>query len=274
MTIFPQYFVWDHQQFIPIEATTTQELLVADSWRVHRGESWGLTDHVQRFITGMSAQSARIGPLPQLDPIAFTTALQHKLFQLRDKHPTTQFFPRISIESLTDTWRITLLVRPAPIVRTTTRLWIPKYTDPRTTPTIKGPDISLLGRLVSEVPADDVVLHDGTHVSETTTGALMLWDGPKHLVLCQATAQLASISAQRIANYATSQGVRVTRRPVTLQEIASGEHPVWFSNTVHGISPVSTVGDSTGTKPVATHPSVAQWQAAWWTQFTGQRRNI
>lgn len=267
MTVYPQYFTWTNQQFVPIDAPDTAELLVADSWRVQHGNSWGLSEHVQRFITGMTAQTARVGQLPKIDPTVFTPALAQHLREVWRQYAATDLFPRISLEPDHADWRIILVVRPAPNVRTATRLWIPHYIDPRTRPTVKGPDISLLRTLVSEIPADDVVLHDGTNVVEATTGALLVWDSPDQLVLCQAPGQLASISARRIAAYAKSQGITVTRRPVTIGQIASGEYPVWFSNTLHGISPVTTVVNDAGAKPIAAHPSVAQWQAAWWTQF-------
>lgn len=270
MTVYPQYFTWTNQRFVPIDTPDTAELLVADSWRVQDGTSWGLSEHVQRFITGMTAQTARVRRLPRVDPTIFTAALAQQLLEVWQRHPATELFPRISLEPYHADWRVILLVRPAPAVRTTTRLWIPHYADPRTRPTVKGPDISLLRTLVSEVPtADDVVLHDGTNVIETTTGALLVWDGPEDLALCQAPGQLASISAQRITTHAKSQGITVTRRPVTIGQIASGEYPVWFSNTLHGISPVTTVARDTGENPVVPHPSVAQWQAAWRTQFRG-----
>src|SRR5699024_9552292 len=177
-------------------------------------------------------------------------------------------FPRISLETDGRAKRLILVARRAPAARATTSLWIPNYTDPRIRPTVKGPDIDLMRRLVSEAPTDDVILHDGTNVIETTTGTLLVWEKPTELVFCQAPHQLASISAQRIAKFAKSQSLTVTHRPVTIQQIATGEYPVWFANTLHGISPVTTIGSSSGEKLIADHPKTALWQAAWWSRFT------
>lgn len=267
MTEFPQYFGWQDNGFVAITQPKTTEILVADSWRVQNGAIWGLADHVQRFMAGIAQQNPNPALRQDITAQKLQDALQQKLADISTVHPGVELFPRISMEAHEGSWRIVLLVRPAPEPRQTTSLWIPDYTDPRTRPTVKGPDIGLMRGLMHEAPADDVVLHDGTNVHETTTGALLVWLAPEHLVLCQATKQLASISAQRIANHARSHNIEVTTRLVTIQELASGEYPVWFSNTLHGISPVSIVGSATGETHVATHQTAAQWQAAWWGMF-------
>lgn len=267
MTHFPKYFAWYHQDFHEIHPPQETELLVADSWRVTNGSSWGLEDHVQRFFTGLAAQSPRGRQFHDIDPALFAHALGQKLWQVSQDDPNLELFPRISVEPYEDAWRIVLLVRPAPEPRLTTSLWIPEYTDPRTRPKVKGPDIGLMRELVAEVASDDVVLHDGTNVRETTTGGLLVWDGPDELVVCRAAQQLASISVQRIVRHARSHDIAVTTRSVTLQEIATGEYPVWFANTLHGISPVTTISSATGQRPVVDHPNVAQWQASWWQRF-------
>lgn len=267
MTSLPKYFRWRNTKFVEVPPTEPQQLIVADSWRVHNGITWELDDHLQRFFAGLTAQAPLGEPLLNVERRAFRDALQHKLIELSKNHPGGDLFPRISVEPYGETWQIVLLVRPAPEPRPTTSLWIPPYTDPRTTPHVKGPDIDLLRGLVSEVSTDDLVLHDGSVVHETTTGALLIWQSAEELVLCQAYRQLTSISAQRIAEHAKSQNILVTTRPVTLQELASGQYPVWFCNTLHGISPVTTITSAAGETHLATHPATQQWQASWWTRF-------
>lgn len=267
MKAFPQHFGWQDGNFVAIAPPESPEILVADSWRVHQGTPWGLQDHVQRFMEGIEQQELDPAVLGDVTVEKFQKVLQRKLSRISRATPGVDLFPRISVETHRGSWRIVLLVRPAPPPRKTTSLWLPGYTDPRTKPTVKGPDIHLMRGLVEEAPTDDVVLHDGTNVHETTTGALLLWQTPEHLVLCEATQQLASISAQRIANHARSHNILVTTRSVTIQELASGEYPVWFSNTLHGISPVSSVGSATGETQVKTHQAAAQWQTAWWAMF-------
>lgn len=268
MTCLPQHYIWTGHDFEPTEPVGGREILVADSWRVREGQVWGLADHLRRFFTGMTAQTAALGDMAPIDPAAFERALRDRLAIVAEQYPTTDLFPRISIDTDGNVRRLILVARKAPAPRATTSLWVPHYTDPRIRPTVKGPDIDLMRRLVSEAPTNDVVLHDGTNVIETTTGTLLVWQTPDELVFCQASQQLASISAQRIAKFAKSQSLKVTHRPVTIQQIASGEYPVWFANTLHGISPVTTIGSSAGEKLLPNHPNTARWQVAWWSEFT------
>ena len=263
----PQHFAWQDNAFVAIATPDSPEILVADSWRVRNGTTWGLQDHVYRFIDGIKKQALSVTLLQDVGAEKFGEALQRKLSDISYALPGVDLFPRISVEPYENSWRIVLLVRPAPQPRQTTSLWIPDYPDPRSRPTVKGPDIHLMRGLVDEAPADDVVLHDGINVHETTTGALLLWLTPEHLVLCDATQQLASISAQRIANHARSHDILVTTRSVSIQELASGECSVWFSNTLHGISPITTVDSAAGGMHVVAHQAAAQWQAAWWAMF-------
>lgn len=262
MTTLPATYHWTGTDFMPAKAPEAS-IVVADSWRVTDTQVWGLTEHLQRFFRGIRAQHVPHEALEGLEPHRLENALKACFAQ----YPGIALFPRLTVEYQADQYRVVLLIRPAPTPRKATSLRIPQYTDPRTRPTVKGPDIGLMRRLVFEAPTDDVVLHDGTNVIETTTGGLIIWHSPTELVLCQADQQLASISVKRIAHYATSQSLHVTRRPVTIQDIATGEYPIWFANTLHGISPVNTIIHGAEEQTVRAHPAAAQWQAAWWARL-------
>src|SRR5690625_2583272 len=243
MTFSPMTFHWTGQDFEPGPSVVEPDILVADSWRVRQGKTWGIQDHIARFVNGIAAQHTVHGAMPSVEPAAFVPALERQLTAIARQQPGTDLFPRISVEKSGECFRTVLLVRPAPQPRETTTLLVPDYTDPRTRPTIKGPDISLLRRLVAQASTDDVVLHDGTNVVETTTGALMVWRAPNEVVFCQSSRQLASISAHRIAEQARARNISVVYRPVSITELASGEYPVWCTNTLHGISAFTTIGD-------------------------------
>lgn len=264
---FPLAFHWTPHGFVPTQPVIEPTVLVADSWRVSDGLTWGLEDHLARFMLGIAAQHTIVGSLPSLDVTALQVAIETHVTNIAQRHPQMDFFPRLSVEVHEGQFRVVLLVRPAPAVRSTTTLLMPNFTDPRTRPTVKGPDINLMRGLVAEASTDDVVLHDGTNVIETTTGALLVWRTPQDLVLCQSAQQLASISAHRIAHHAQSHDLSVTSRPVTIQEMASGEYPVWFANTLHGISSVTTISGGTGETLIPSHPQTAAWQSAWWRRF-------
>lgn len=270
MSSLPLALEWTSHGFALTTPSTQPKLLVADSWRVRNGRMWGLPDHIDRFLRGVVAQGLDLDTLNIFDGGHLTAAVEDTLGDIAQEHVGTDLFPRLSVEIHDGSPRIVLLVRPAPQVRTTTSLSIPDYTDPRIRPTVKGPDIDLMRRLVAEAATDDVVLHDGTNVIETTTGALLMWQTPQELVFCQATQQLASISAQRIVHHARSHHIAVTSRPVTIQQVLTGEYPVWCTNTLHGISPVTAISGPHGEIHVASHPDTTLWQRAWWQRFPGE----
>src|SRR5690625_7921577 len=57
MNTLPQTFQWTPNGFEPIAPLNDTDILVADSWRVHDGEVWGLQDHLQRFMAGIATQT-------------------------------------------------------------------------------------------------------------------------------------------------------------------------------------------------------------------------
>src|SRR5699024_6723402 len=148
MKAFPQHFGWQDGNFVAIAPPESPEILVADSWRVHQGNTWGLQDHVQRFMEGIEQQELDPAVSRDVTVEKFEKALQRKLSRISRVPPGLELFPRIGVETYRWSWRVVLLVRPSPPPRTTTSLRLPGYTDPRIKPTVKGPDIHLLRWLV------------------------------------------------------------------------------------------------------------------------------
>lgn len=152
-----------------------------------------------------------------------------------------------------------LHIRPAPPLRDHTVLtWLDTsdVPDPRTHPLVKGPDLAALAEFRARhlLPdTDDVIIGD---FAETTTGALVGWDGDT-LVLPKAV-HLPSTTQQLVARRAESLGIRViegTLRP---------DQPLWFLNAVQGISPVSAVNQSDGgVIPVPVYHGASEWRV-WW----------
>src|SRR5699024_7706284 len=142
----PESFLSSANTFYPIATSENEILLLADYWRVRSGDRWGLDDHVHRLMAVIGTRSSQ-----HLAPISaqhFAGLLDQQLRELSQQYPGTDFFPRLSVEPYQGAWRIVLLVRSAPPARQTTSLWIPAATDPRKLPTVKGPDIAMLSRMV------------------------------------------------------------------------------------------------------------------------------
>lgn len=237
-------YAW-HGEFLPRDFPDGP-VDVADSWRHSGGRAHGLDLHLERF-------SAAAGPLP-------AGFVGEMLPYLREG----ELFPRIAAAS----GLLLLDVRPAPSPRPSTKLtyvWAP---DPRTRPDIKGPDFSNLAayrRRYQHAATDDTVITDARGAMlETTTGALVMWDGE---TLCIPDGVwLPSITLHQVAAEASRRGTPVERRP--LRPELAADHPLWFLNSLHGISPVSElrVGGEVLTPPP--HPDADAWRAWWWGCFT------
>ena len=218
---------------------------VADSWRHSSGRTNGLHLHLERF-----ARSA--GPLPD----GFVDAMMPLL---RDG----ELFPRIVLSQ----GHLLLDVRPAPPPRPTTSLTYAPAPDPRTQPEVKGPDFAAFGayrsRYQVEGTDDTVIVDRHGAMLETTTGALVMWDGD---TLCVPDGVwLPSITVHQVVARAERLGMRVEQRRLYPD---AAEHPLWFLNSLHGISPISELhaGDTVITPPA--HPSFNEWRYWWWGGFT------
>ena len=219
---------------------------VADSWRHSNGRTNGLHLHLERF-----ARSA--GPLPD----GFVDKLMPLL---RDG----ELFPRIALSQ----GLLLLDVRPAPPPHSSTTLTYTQAPDPRTQPEVKGPDFAAFhayrSRYQVEGTDDTVIVDKHGSMLETTTGALVMWDGD---TLCVPDGVwLPSITLHQVVSRAERLGIRIERRRLT-PELAA-ERPLWFLNSLHGISPVRElhVGDTVITSPA--HPCFDEWRDWWWGGFT------
>ena len=219
---------------------------VADSWRHSNGRTNGLDLHLERFWRAA-------GPLPE----GFVDRLLPLLHE-------GELFPRIALSQ----GQLLLDVRSAPSPRPTTSLTYVCAPDPRTQPEIKGPDFDAFrayrGRYQREGTDDTVIVDRHGAMLETTTGALVMWDGD---TLCLSDGVwLPSVTLHQVVSRAERLGMRVERRQL-YPELAA-EHPLWFLNSLHGISPVRElhVGDNVITPPA--HPSFSEWRDWWWGGFT------
>ena len=219
---------------------------VADSWRQSSGRTNGLALHLERF-------SRSAGPLPE----GFVDAM---LPLLRED----ELFPRIALSQ----GLLLLDVRPAPPERPTISLTYAPAPDPRTQPEVKGPDFAAFrayrSRFQVEGTDDTVIVDKHGAMLETTTGALVMWD--RDTLCVPDGVWLPSVTLHQVVARAERLGIRVERRRLT-PELAA-EHPLWFLNSLHGISPVRElhVGGAVVAPPA--HPSFDEWRDWWWGGFT------
>jgi len=238
-------YLWHEGGFIPSQ-THPGPFDVADSWRMlGDAHSSALRLHLRRF-------ESVAGPLPA----GFVPAMLQRF-------APGDLFPRISLAA----GQLRLDIRPAPPARPVTRLTYAQAPDPRSQPLVKGPDFPALARYRAEYQddgADDTVIVDSSGAMlETTTGALVAWDG-ETLVLPTGTA-LPSITLHQVTRRAAALGIRTETRPLTLE--LAPECPLWFLNSLHGISPVTELYTPTGIVYPPCNPHTATWQRWWWDSF-------
>ena len=238
-------YLWHEGGFIPSQPHPGP-FDVADSWRMlGDAHSSALRLHLRRF-------ESVAGPLPA----GFVSAMLQRF-------APGDLFPRISLAA----GQLRLDIRPAPPARPVTRLTYAQAPDPRSQPLVKGPDFPALARYRAEYQddgADDTVIVDSSGAMvETTTGALVAWE-EETLILSTGTA-LPSITLHQVTQRAAALGRRTETRPLTL-ELAT-ECPLWFLNSLHGISPVTELHAPTGVIHPPHSPHTTAWQQWWWDSF-------
>ena len=73
------------------------------------------------------------------------------------------------------------------------------------------------------------------------------------------------VTLHQVTERAESIGLRITQRRITPE--CAADHPLWFLNSLHGISPVSEIRTSSDVITPPPHPDYAQWRDWWWDGF-------
>lgn len=238
-------YIWRDGAFIPCTPPSTP-CTVADSWRHSAGLTHGLHLHLERF-------ESAAGTLPA----GFVPAMLELL-------SGGELFPRIALIAS----ELYLDIRPAPAPRAHTRLTYAKAPDPRAQPLIKGPDLPALAAYRSryqESGTDDTAIVDAHGaIAETTTGALIAWDGDTFLL--PTGVRLPSVTLRQVLDRCKDLRISTAQRPLT--PALAAEYPLWFINSLHGISPVSSIHTPDGSITPPPHPAAASWQNWWWQGFS------
>lgn len=199
-------------------------LLAADSWLVVDGAALALEAHRDRFRSS-------VGDAVRDDELAaFWSATTAAIPR------EGAWFPRVELELVRGAPRLTARVRPAPERRGSAVLATWTGADPRTSPTVKGPDLAAMQRLrtaVQPLGADEAVIVVDGLVVEGAYSALLWWrDGVLHAPPA-ALPRIPSITAAQVLALATERGVEVREQAATPADLAGAE--VWVCSALHGI---------------------------------------
>jgi branched-subunit amino acid aminotransferase/4-amino-4-deoxychorismate lyase len=227
------------------------EVLVADSWLVVDGAARGLDVHRDRFTSSVEAT----GLVDGLDTGAFWAAVVDEL--PRDG----AWFPRVELVRAGEDGapELRALLRPSPERSRSVRVATASH-DPRTTPTVKGPDLAALGGLRAEAAArgaeEAVILSPDGHVVEGAWSSLVWWRGDSLCTPADDLPRLPGVTARTVLTLAAVLGVDVLHDRTTPDELDGAE--LWSLSALHGIRIVTGWVD--GPAPAEQPGRLAAWR--------------
>ncbi|MEY9214559.1 aminotransferase class IV [Thermobifida halotolerans] len=205
-------------------------VVAADSWLVADGEVRAIERHRSRF----GRACAERGGLDRRTLDGFWADMVAALPRQGD------WFPRVELTG-GERPRLDLLLRPAPTRGTRVRVLCWDGADPREHPRVKGPDLSALAEVREQAirgGADDALLTTESGVlTESTTSALLWWEGDDLCVPSPDLDVLPSVTAGLLVEHAHDLGVAVRPRNATPSRLHGCE--TWLVNALHGIRVVT-----------------------------------
>jgi branched-subunit amino acid aminotransferase/4-amino-4-deoxychorismate lyase len=208
------------------------QLEVADSWLVEDGRARNIDAHFDRFGRWVGAVSAECTPsLP-----AFFEAVRKQIPK------QGRIFPRIEFHAeASSPHHLFLRLREAPDQLGDLALWTLPEADPRSNPTVKGPDLSLgmqMRRNAKMHGADEsVILDDAGYVLEGALSSVVWWRGDKLLSSPADLPWLPSITRDEVFAIAQQMGFETGTEKVKPAELVGLE--IWALSSLQGIRPVS-----------------------------------
>lgn len=212
---------------IPSRDTEGGEVLVADSFRVEDGYAVAAQQHWQRFRAAARAQG-----LDEELLTAFWNAVVKAI------PPRGAWFPRIECLKGTVGRRLCFLQREAPPRQHSLILARAPY-DPRTSPTVKGPDLQALGqlrRVVAGSGAGEAVIVDGDGwIVEGAWSSIVVWDKAHQTlsVVPDGVARVPSVTELVVCEIAEELSHDIRPELTAVEDLAGRE--VWVLSALHGI---------------------------------------
>jgi len=229
MTYQEQLYAFIDSEIRPISPNeiANGRLAVADSWLVEDGRARHHQEHFDRFALWVSALNPKL-------------QLEEFFKQVTSLIPREgAWFPRIEflIDDSNGDFQLVLRMREAPEREQAITLWSYNEADPRVSPTIKGPDLSLgmqMRRAAQMHGADEAVLlsSDG-YIVEGALSSIVWFRGD---VLCAPGDDLEwipSITRREVFAIAESMGLQTRSERVKPADLVDLE--IWALSSLHGI---------------------------------------
>lgn len=213
---------WTGGGLAPAEGTHERgAILVADSWLVTEGTALCLDLHRERFLATALAAAPH-------DAAAFWDAAIGAIPR------TGVWFPRVEVRADGAAVELVVRVREAPPRSRSVTLVTHDSTDPRVTPSVKGPSLERLeGLRAAASDADDIVILDPlSHVVEGGANAVAWWRGDILCLPAEELDRVDSVTARALVALATATGVPLSWEATTPAELEGLE--VWALSALHG----------------------------------------
>ncbi|AYF96886.1 aminotransferase class IV [Protaetiibacter intestinalis] len=218
--------LWQGGRLVPREDcdVVPATIQAADSWLVEDGTVRGLELHRERFLGAV--------PDAQLpEALVFWDAAIAALPR------TGSWFPRVELRTQLQSPQLLFRLREAPVQQRSLILTTHAGRDPRTHPTVKGPDLPAMIRLRTEAQtrgADEaVIVSPEGWIVEGSTTSICWWAGGTLCIPERSLARIASVTERTVVTLATALGVEVAELRVRPEELDGSE--VWALNALHGI---------------------------------------
>lgn len=213
-------------QFLDYCDMTDTTVEAADSWLVTDGRTLALDLHRSRFSAGVDAAGIAAAP----DAAAFWDAAIAAIPREGD------WFPRVELQSRSGAPSFVFRLRSAPTLTRSVVVTTHTGPDPRSRPTVKGPDLESMLRIrtaVQPLGAEEaVILSPDGYVVEGAYSAIVWWRGA---ILCAPTPDLErvdSVTARSLLGMAAALGVETYEESATPAELDGCE--VWALSALHG----------------------------------------
>ncbi len=226
---------------------------VADSWLVVDGCAVNLTMHLERFMKSLAV----------VDPALDTRAFAAEVIALIPSEG--RWFPRIEAIDYGDGVMMRFHLREAPDASTDVSL-ATAHRDPRTQPSVKGPDLAALGALRRELDVGEAVLVDDGFVAEGAWSSIVWWQNDTLHVVDPIIPRLPSVTEKTIRDHADVIGSSVVSARVRPRDLDGAE--VWTLSALHGIRIVTEWRDGPA---VHVEPGRVDY---WRQQYVNQRRAL
>ena len=235
MSVDGDFWRFRDGQLARVADQVSATLSVADSWLVQDGHSRSLDAHLRRFAGWVGPAGITSGELSDFFEAALAVIPD-----------SGNWFPRLEArfdQPAGD--QLFFRLRPAPELTETVTLWTLPEVDPRSNPTVKGPDLSLcqqIRRAANLHGADEAVLLDSSgYISDGALSAIVWWRTGQLFGPDATTRWLPSITRSEVFNLALQAGYPVGEERARPADLEGCE--VWSLSSLQGIRPVVSWGD-------------------------------